>query len=77
MKRLLVVLLALGLAAGTIFAQDNSPKKDAPKQETKKEKCDMGCCKMDGNKKDTKMMKCDMKMGAEKKSDTKKSEPKK
>lgn len=72
MKRLIVFLLAFGLAAGTIIAQDKTEKKEAPKQEVKKEKCEMDCC----CKKDCKMMKSDKKKTSDK-TETKKVEPKK
>ncbi len=83
MKRLIVILLACGLAAGTLVAQDNTDKKDAPKQEVKKEKAGMDCCcttdcRMDGKKesmKDCKMMKSDKKTTD--KTETRKDEPKK
>ena len=80
MKRVMVLLLAFGLAAGTIIAQDKTDKKETPKQEVKKEKCEMDCCckkecKMD-SKKDCKMMKSDKKKASDN-TETKKDEPKK
>jgi len=72
MKRITVLLLAFGIAAGTLLAQDKTEKKEAPKQEVKKEKCDMDCC----CKKDCKMMKSDKKKAAAK-SERKKEETKK
>lgn len=72
MKRFLVLLLAFGLTAGTLIAQDKTDKKETTKQETKKEKCDMdGCCK-----KDCKMMKSDKKKSSTK-TEIKKDETKK
>ncbi len=77
MKRILVVLLALGLAAGTILTQDKQDKKEMPKQETMKEKCESCCC-CKKEMKDTKEMKCDMKnMKSDSKAETKKDDKKK
>ena len=72
MKRLFVIVLAFGLAAGTLVAQDKTEKKEATKQETKKEKCDMdGCCK-----KECKMMKKSDSKKSSTKTETKKEEVK-